>query len=79
MITLTTCSTCPNRAEVHEGDTIPLCDWCAHSKECRLPRHINISQSRITGNLAAECQRCYFRASYWDCACDLGHDCEGNQ
>lgn len=44
--------------------------------EAELRAGITISNAWITGQPVAECAGCKFTAVYWECACDLEHECE---
>jgi hypothetical protein len=41
-----------------------------------LPEGVTITHAHITGQAIAECSRCEdFRVAYWECACELVHEC----
>ena len=40
-----------------------------------VPAKIRIYSAHITGGTVAECKRCSFLSVYFECACDLEHDC----
>jgi len=40
-----------------------------------LPDGMLIYRSRLAGNPTALCMRCDYSCGYWECACDLVHDC----
>lgn len=42
-----------------------------------VPDGVRIYRSRMAGNLVATCDKCGHLWGYWECACDLTHDCEG--
>lgn len=44
-----------------------------------LPDGIEIYSARFTGEGRARCLHCNFVCGYWDCACELEHDCEGEE
>lgn len=51
-------------------------EYCCGS-EATLPAGIRISNARFTGNPIAECDLCGdFRCAYWECPCELVHDCQ---
>ena len=39
--------------------------------EAILPDGISVS----FGTAIASCERCSYRCAYWECACELRHDC----
>lgn len=43
---------------------------------CKAPKSISTGHSRITGDYTASCNRCAYRCAYWECACELAHDCK---
>lgn len=49
-----------------------------HTCDTELPKSVYFSNTRITGASIAECSACGFKSAYWECACDLIHDCEVN-
>lgn len=53
--------------EVEEYDA-PCCD-------ALLPHGVNISR----GTAFATCDFCSFKCAYWECACELVHDCEDDK
>jgi hypothetical protein len=48
-------------------------DECA---ECTLPDGVRVYNSRMAGNLVATCDACGYLWGYWDCVCELTHECE---
>lgn len=42
-----------------------------------VPAGVSVGRSRLAGTLLAECAVCGWRCAYWECACDLAHDCDG--
>jgi hypothetical protein len=40
------------------------------------PENMRVYNSRIAGNLVAQCMTCGQLWGYWDCAHDFAHDCE---
>jgi len=42
------------------------------------PESISFYSARMTGTGVAECKDCDFKSVYWECACDLFHDCNDN-
>jgi len=51
---------------------IELDDICTEP----LPEGMRTYRTRLAGNLMAECERCDRVFAYWECACELAHDCE---
>lgn len=51
------------------------CDWCAAHAECVAPRGVIVSGAWLTGVPVARCLDCGWTCAYWDCACDLDHEC----
>ena len=48
------------------------CEDDAHFCETELPDGISIAR----GTAFASCYKCGYKCGYWECACDLVHDCE---
>lgn len=48
------------------------CEDDEHFCEAELPDGISIAR----GTAFASCYKCGYRCAYWECACDLVHDCE---
>jgi hypothetical protein len=40
-----------------------------------VPAKIRIYSAHFTGATVAECKRCNFLSAYFECACDLEHNC----
>ena len=40
-----------------------------------LPEGVRVYRTRMAGNLVASCDRCAYVCAYWECACELAHDC----
>ena len=59
------------------GDTM-ITDY--QEDECTelAPESISFYSARMTGTGVAECKDCDFKSVYWECACDLFHDCNDN-
>ena len=43
-------------------------------EDITLPNGVNISR----GTAFATCDFCSFKCAYWECPCELVHECEGN-
>lgn len=52
-------------------------DYCC-GNEATLPIGITLTSARFTGNPIAECEFCEYRCAYWECPCELEHNCEAN-
>lgn len=61
------------------GNSVPpgvvRCDWCLGHEDCTVPAGVMVTSARWTGAPLAVCAWCDWRCGYWDCACDLAHDC----
>jgi len=42
---------------------------------CVAPTSIQFSHAHFSGNFVATCTSCKFVCAYWDCVCDLVHEC----
>jgi hypothetical protein len=73
---LTNCSECDNKADVWADDPRPLCEFCSHAEECDPPRKIFFGNARISGEYRAYCHACQFVSAYFECGCDLQHECK---
>jgi hypothetical protein len=40
-----------------------------------LPDGVRVYRSHMAGNLVASCDRCGYVCGYWECGCELAHDC----
>lgn len=40
------------------------------------PSYITFYNARFGGHAVAKCENCSFTSVYWECACDLEHECE---
>lgn len=50
---------------------------CCENPE--LPSGVSVGFSRISGAYVAKCSKCSFVCAYWECACELVHDCEAGE
>lgn len=41
-----------------------------------IPSTIDFYSSRLAGEPRAKCRECGFVSAYWECACDLEHNCD---
>jgi len=69
------CVECDNKADVWADDPKPLCEWCYHAQECEPPATIEFYSAHLTGEGRARCTACNFVSAYWECGCELEHDC----
>lgn len=46
-----------------------------HVCETPLPENMSVAH----GTAMASCSNCSYRCAYWECACELEHDCEDNK
>jgi hypothetical protein len=65
---------CGNEADnSHEEGFPDTCAECAHAEECEtVIKKISFSRS----GAMATCKKCNYRCGYWECNCDLRHDCK---
>jgi hypothetical protein len=65
---------CGNEADnSHEEGFPDTCVYCAHAEECEtVIKKITFSSS----GAMATCNKCNYRCGYWECNCDLRHDCK---
>jgi hypothetical protein len=73
---LTDCTECDNKAEAWNDDPRPLCEWCSHAEECKPPKKFEFYSAHFTGEGRAKCKKCTFVSAYFECGCDLVHDCK---
>jgi glucose dehydrogenase len=74
---------------INLGDTLSTCHHCenlAHSVEAEEGHCSQLIQEGVftyrsiwTGNLTANCETCDFKSEYWQCNCDLNHNCNEHQ
>jgi hypothetical protein len=58
------------------GNTLEIEEWfCCDSVA---PKKIRFGFSQFGGSYNAYCDKCSFVCAYWDCACELEHDCKEN-
>lgn len=43
--------------------------------DAKLPKKVNVG-FRTFGGYTATCSNCSFVCGYWECSCELEHDCE---
>ena len=43
---------------------------------CELPSDVTITGSHFAGTPVATCDACDYRCVYWDCVCELDHECK---
>jgi hypothetical protein len=54
------------------------CENCYDECTELAPESITFYSARFSGTGVAECKNCNFKSVYWECACDLFHDCNDN-
>lgn len=70
------CTECTNTFELFQTDNYTLCEYCAHEQECPTPKKIEFYSSWMTNEPRAKCKKCTFVSAYWECGCDLTHNCK---
>ena len=43
--------------------------------EAKLPKKMSVGFSHFGGAYVAKCSKCSYVCAYWECACELRHDC----
>ena len=43
------------------------------------PESVEFDCARFTGNPVARCTQCEFVCVYWECNCELFHDCDNTE
>jgi len=71
------CAECENSVSAWDDDTRPLCEYCGCDTE--LQYSVKIHTAHLGGHAVATCSECDFTCVYWDCACDLVHECEADK
>lgn len=62
-----------NGEREENGMTVDLDD---HTASCaNWPPNVTVRETTLTRQPVAECSRCEFVSAYWDCPCDLIHQC----
>jgi hypothetical protein len=41
------------------------------------PKKMTFGYSQFGGMYLAKCGKCSYTCAYWECACELSHDCKG--
>lgn len=77
-------STCRECLEDFYSDDLNdemVCNGCEFGSGCEmpLPSGVTVGFSHFAGTFRAVCDRCSFMSVYWECACDLRHDCSERQ
>jgi hypothetical protein len=72
--TVTRLCDCGNDADnPHEEGFRDTCAECAHAEECEtVIKKITFGRN----GAMATCKKCNYRCAYWECNCDLRHDCK---
>ena len=55
------------------GEVLELDEVCCDEEQ--LPAGVSVGQAWLTGAFVATCASCSFVSAYFDCACELAHDC----
>lgn len=71
------CTECGNEAEAWIDDNSPMCEYCQHAEICEPPKNITFGSAQWSGEGRAYCKKCDYVSGYWECGCDLEHNCEG--
>lgn len=72
MLTYSTCADCLNDFRADDLTAEMLCESCAPCCENpKLPNGVNVTY----GTAIATCSYCSYRCAYWECACELVHEC----
>jgi hypothetical protein len=66
---------CGNVATDTLENGTPACEWCAAHNGHVAPLSISTGYSQFGGAYIATCALCDYVCAYWDCACELEHDC----
>lgn len=74
------CQSCGSLDELLNGEEAKnyLCETCLEECSTPKPDSVTISRAHFTGAAVATCSACSFTCAYWECACELVHECEGN-
>ena len=78
--TYSTCADCKEDFYSEDLNEEMVCSGCEFGYICDvcksvLPDGVSVS----FGHAIATCERCSFRCAYWECACELRHDCSEGQ
>lgn len=41
-----------------------------------MPKNMSAYYAHLSGAYVASCDNCKYVSAYWECACELMHDCE---
>jgi hypothetical protein len=66
---------CGNTATDHLANGTPACEWCADHDGHTAPASIATGHTLIGGEYVARCTLCAYVCAYWDCPCELAHEC----
>jgi hypothetical protein len=69
-----TCAKCSNIFYTRDLNSEGVCSDCFFEETCceaSVPSKVNIA----FGTAMASCERCSYRCAYWECPCELRHDC----
>jgi hypothetical protein len=68
---------CGNAATDTLENGLQACEWCAAHDRHVAPLSIATGYSQFGGEYIATCALCDYVCAYWDCGCELAHDCNG--
>jgi hypothetical protein len=72
---------CGNNADNYLANETPLngyppkCGECAHAEDCKPKKKMRFYSAHFGGHGVASCKNCTFTAVYFECGCDLLHNC----
>lgn len=41
-----------------------------------MPKYMKTQHSNLSGDYVAICEKCDYVCAYWECACELMHECK---
>lgn len=80
IVTYSACADCKEDFYTEDLNAEMVCSDCEFGYICNvcksvLPDGVKVGFSHFGGAYLATCERCSFKCAYWDCACELRHDC----
>ena len=70
---------CSNIATDTFSTGAPACEWCVGHESCAIPSStITTGYFGWGGEYIAKCSTCSYVCAYWDCVCELDHECPAN-
>ena len=70
-----TCRKCEQNDPTYRYDDCPNDDIDDYNEGCVAPDSISTGHAHFSGAYVATCNLCDYVCAYWDCACELEHDC----